>query len=221
MMHFGSQIPLNDLGNSQCRLDAIMSRRRLSFNPYTVDDERLLEIANTTGWGGTFDLVQIVVLRFTQLLIADNTRGFDGIFMQVGNSKDAIFLPAWRLKLGVTAFDTLRHESTQLNHRSILHDEQIEKLVGKSVFVSHTIPGRTIRGIPNVAYKMHRLKGAVEEDAATIRKSMCDAKIEMLTRLRDNPGCRHYLDCSPDLFDFQTRINQAIHLISHFSEATP
>ena len=36
--------PRNDVGFSQARLDSIMRRRRLSFNPYTVSDSRLMKI---------------------------------------------------------------------------------------------------------------------------------------------------------------------------------
>ena len=46
--------PRNDVGFSQARLDSIMRRRRLSFNPYTVSDSRLMEIIHSVGWGNRF-----------------------------------------------------------------------------------------------------------------------------------------------------------------------
>lgn len=212
------RIPLNDLENSRRRLDLIMGCRRLSFNPYSVSDERLLDIVASAGWGGAYDITQVVMLRFTRMQSILKSSKQDGVFMKVGRSEEEVFLPAWRLKYGITASDTLHREYTMLGKRAIRNEFDINILEGKTVFVSHTIRGYSGIGNNNVALRMHRLKGKPSHDAALIRQSMCDAKIIMLNRILEHPECEHYLDCKPDLFDFQSRIRRAIELISHFHE---
>lgn len=86
------RFPLDNLDYSLDRLSRIMGRRRLSFNPYTVSDRRLMEIVDTTGWGGEYDIVQIVKVHFTRLREVRDIRRFDGIFMQVGASDEEIFI---------------------------------------------------------------------------------------------------------------------------------
>ncbi|MDE5807161.1 MAG: hypothetical protein K2H76_03530, partial [Muribaculaceae bacterium] len=65
---------------------------------------------------------------------------------------------------------------------------------------------------------MHQLCGNPGKDAATIRRAMCQAKIEMLERLISYPESPFHLSCRKNLFDYETRIRQAIELITHFHE---
>lgn len=211
------RIPVNNLENSLLRLDRIMSRRRLSFNPYTVSDTKLLELVSTTGWGNEFDITQMVRMYFTRLRRVQDTRNFDGIYFTLGQSDQEIFIHARLLKQGITADDNLHHERCMLGKHILRTDEDIESLVGKTVFVSHTIRGH-YRDHSDIVYRMHRLYGNISRDATTIRRSMCEAKLEMLQRVRDYPECKHYLDCNPTLFDFYSRINAAIELIKHFPD---
>lgn len=213
--------PLNDLEYSRRRLDLIMGRRRLSFNPYTVSDKRLMEIVDTTGWGGEYDIVQIVKMHFSRLREVKDSRGFDGIYIKVGTSQEEIFLPVGIFKYAVTALDTLRQMRSTIGKHIIRNEGDVEMLVGKTVFVSRTIRAQDIRGWYCPIYRMHRLKGKLATDAATVRRSMCEAKIEMLRRILDYPDCYHYLDCMRGFFDYQTRIQHAIRLIQAFPNVVP
>lgn len=198
-----------------------MSRKRLSFNPYTVSDERLMTIVENAGWGDEYDITQIVKLHFTRLREVCDIRRFDGIFIKIGVSDDEVFIPSGSLKYRVTAFDTLQGERTMYGTKPIRRDEDIQHLVGKSAFVSHTIRGHNISGQHKIAYIMHPLSGNIHKDAAMIREKMCKAKIKMLQRILDHPECEYFLNCRPGLFDYTSRINLAIELIRHFNEVIP
>lgn len=221
MDHFLTRIPLDNFDKSMDRLNRIMRRRRLSFNPYTVSDARLMEIIETTDWGGEYDITQIVRLRFTRLREVCDIRRYDGIYMNVGQSSDEVFISSGAIKYGITASDTLTRERTMLDNRELYRNQDIEKLVGKSVFVSHTIRGRNISGNNRVVYRMYRLTGNLEKDAAMVRQKMCAAKIEMLQRILKHPECELFLDCRPTLFDFQSRINLAIEIIKNYNKIIP
>lgn len=213
--------PKNDLAYSMERLDGIMRRRRLKFNPYTVSDSRLLEIARSGEWGGELDIVDIVTVHFPRLHESNDYGIHDGIIMTVGKSPEEIFIPFSALQFPTTADDTIKQERSRVGKKPIRNVEDIERMVGKSYFVSHRIRGTNIRGTSRSAYRMVRLTGNVPKDAMRIRESMIAAKIEMLERILANPQCRHYLSCSPGFFDYQTRILQAINLIRRFPETKP
>lgn len=121
------------------RLDAILSRRRLIFNPYTVSDSRLIEIVRSLPWGGEYDITEMTVMKFTRLRPTKDYREFDGIFM----------------KTGVSTYE--RFKASDLQY-----------LLGKDVFVSHVIKGVDFFGNPQMAYHMHRLHGKTAKDAAII-----------------------------------------------------
>lgn len=78
--------PKNDVEYSMHRLDSILSRRRLIFNPYTVSDSRLMEIVRSMTWGDDYDITEMTVMKFTRLRPIKDYREFDGIFMTVGPS---------------------------------------------------------------------------------------------------------------------------------------
>ncbi len=211
--------PKNDVSYSQERLNSIMRRRRLCFNPYTVSDSRLMEIVNSVGWGNEFDLVQMVVLRFTRLAPIDCRRRHRGIYMCIGNSEDEIYLAGSNIACQMNGIDSGRPEHFMLGKRILHNDDDIEYLVGKKVFVSHCIRVSHISGRVQLAYRMHRLSGKIKKDAQIIRTAMCDSKIEMLERLMTYPESPYHLSCVKGLFDYETRIRRAIELIKHFPEA--
>lgn len=213
--------PRNDLAYSMAKLDKILSRRRLSFNPYTVSDTRLLEIVAQTGWGNVDDIVQIVTLRFMRLNKVADQRGFNGVYIRVGMSDEDVVLASGPLYHGITASDTLQPERTWIGSKPLRHPEDVERLVGKRVFVSRIIRGKTINGNPKVAYKMYSLRGNIAKDAETIRKAMIAAKIEMLERILEHPEADIHLSCRKDLFDYSTRIHQAIEVITRFPDHLP
>lgn len=210
--------PKNDLGFSLNRLDKIMSRRRLSLNPYAFSDRRLLEIAMSTDWGSQIDITEIVIMKFTRLRRAQNLYGYDGIYFQRGNCEEEIFLPSGRLWHRVTANDTIKGENTTYGTKKILHPWDVEYLVGKRAFVSHLIKGVDPNLRNHLAYRMHPLRGNKANQATTIRQAMCRAKLIMLQRILDNPTSPDTLSCSPGFFDYQTRILRAMELIRRFPD---
>lgn len=213
--------PLDNLENSQMRLNRILSSRRLIFNPYSVSDKRLMEIVECSGWGDEFDIVQAAMLTFTRLRPVADIRKFDGIFCRLGQDPGEAFIYSSSFTNAPTAFDTLHQERSMIGKRRITNDSHVAALVGKRFFISRIIHCRNARGYYAPAYKMTRLKGNLANDAAAVRLSMCEAKIEMLHRILDHPECERYLDCSPGLFDYCSRILRAIDIISHFPDTTP
>lgn len=200
------------------RLDKILGRRRLSFNPYTVSDRRLMEIAETTGWGSEWDLTQITIMHFTRLRLTGNYRVFDGIFMKVGREEEEVYIPASALAMGTTANDTNTRERTWLGKKPIRNNDDVERLVGKTVFVSRIIRGTNMFGNFKGAYKMHRLTGKIARDAKVIREAMCEAKIEMLERMLMYPESPDYLSCKRGVIEYEPRVQLAIDLIRRFPE---
>ncbi len=212
--------PKNDPEYSRGRLAGILGRRRLTFNPYSVSDDRLLEIASSTGWGNELDIVQIAIMHFTRLRETGDSSLFDGIFMQLGDSPEEVFIPKNALTFGVTANDTIRLERSLIGKKPIRNDKDVEALAGKRVFVSRIIRGVNKFGTPKAAYRMHRLTGKGSRDAKVIREAMCAAKIEMLERILQYPQSPDYLSCDKGLIDYESVIRRAIDVIRHFPDLT-
>lgn len=210
--------PRNDPEYSRIRLDRIMGRRRLSFNPYTVSDERLLELVSQTGWGNEWDITQMTIVTFTRLSPLNDYRRFDGIFMLVANAPEEVFIPKGALTRSITANDTIRPERSWTGKIPIRNDKDVERLPGKQYFVSRIIRGVNPFGNSKGAYRMHRLYGKTARDAATIREAMIAAKIEMLERILQYPESPDFLSCSKGFFDYESRIRRAIDLIRHFPD---
>lgn len=213
--------PLNDPDHSRQRLDKILSSKRLTFNPYLVSDERLLEIVENTGWGDEYDIVEAVTLTFTRLHPVADVRRFNGLCFTLGHRPEESLISTYSLIYGATAFDSLVRERTTVNHKRITNSRHVESLAGERVFISRIIRGRNIRGEHRCAYKMTKLSGKIVKDAAEIRKAMCGAKIEMLNRILAYPDCDLYLNCSPDFIDYRGRILRAIRIIESWSLNTP
>lgn len=213
--------PKNDLAYSQWRLNSIMSQKRLIFNPYCVSDQRLMEIVRTTGWGCLMDITELTSVHFTRLRAVNDYRRHDGIYMLVANDPTEIFIPFGTLKNPITANDTIQPERTWVGKRPIRNVDDIERLVGKTYFVSRIIRGCNIRGFGAAAYRMHRLTGKTDKDASVVRKAIIEAKIEMLERMLKNPQSPDFLSCSKGLFDYESRIRKAIQVISHFPDTLP
>lgn len=210
--------PKNNPEFSQMRLNGILGRRRLIFNPYTVSDRRLLEIAETTNWGNDFDITQIVIMHFTRLRETGDFRKYDGIFMRLGRTPEEVFISSAALAYGVTANDTIRLERTWVGMKPLRHKEEVASLAGRSVFVSRIVRGVNNYGHPKAAYRMHKLTGKIEKDAQIIREAMCNAKIEMLQRIFDYPQSPDYLSCNKGVIDYESRLWRAIEIIRHYPE---
>lgn len=124
---FRRRLPYNNLEYSKRRLEIILNRRRLLFNPYTVSDSRLLEIANTTDWGCQYDITEFVTFHFTRLEAVKDWRNFKGIYVKIGYSDSEVFINKGTLMDGVAATDTLRRERTLAGKKPIRSEKDIEK----------------------------------------------------------------------------------------------
>lgn len=194
----------------------ILGRRRLRFNPYKVSDRQLLAYAMDGRWGSTDDLTQMVVMTFTRMNEVSDYRRYDGIYYRIGNAEDEEFMHMGKLLAPVTAHDTIMQTRSLYGKKPLLHDGDVERLVGRSVFISRLIHGCNIHGSLAVAYRMHRLMGDMAKSASIIRRAMVEAKIEMLERLLAHPESPLHLSCSKGLFDYETRVRRAIGIISDY-----
>lgn len=191
-------------------------------NPYRLADRELLDAVRSGGWGDEFDLVQMVMMHFTRLRATGDVRRFDGIYFTVGCSPEEFFMHESALRNGVTANDSIHREHSWLGRRKLTHPLDCERLIGKTVFVSHTIRGYNMFLMPKVVYHMHRIYGNSHRDAGIIRKAMCEAKICMLERVIAYPQCPDYLSCDRGFFDYEARIRRAIsHINMYPSYPTP
>lgn len=207
------RIPRDDEEYSRDRLARILRRRRLNFDPYSVDDERLLELIRNVGWGNQYDIVQMTTVRFTRLRHKDDDRGFDGVYMCVSASDEEIFLHLNPFLYAITAADTLQQTRSIQGKTPIRSADDVRGLVGHTYFVSRFIRGYDINRNTRLAYHLHRLHGRLSRDAATIRHAMTEARIEMLERLLAHPEAEHHLDCRRNLFDIDTPIRGVIESI--------
>lgn len=196
----------------------IMSRRRLSFNPYSVSDHELLNLISSVGWGCSLDLTQMIVMTFQRLRESKGIKRYDGVFVSINANRTEAFIPMHVFIHGITAADSLLKERSWIGKKRIRHLEDIEKLIGSKVFVSRTIIGFDIAGNTRLAYRMNRIKGKIHEDAEMIRMSMIDAKIEMLERLLNYP--EYLLNCRKGIIDYETRVQNAINIIKNFKNVT-
>lgn len=204
----------DDPKRSNMLFNRIMSRKRLAFNPYSVCDHTLLNMVSSIGWGCSLDLTQMVVMTFLRLRKVKGIKRYDGVFVSVSDTHSETFIPIHVFSHGVTAADSLYKERSWIGKKCIRHPEDIEKLVGSKVFISRTIIGHDIAMNNRVAYRMHRLKGKIQEDAEMIRISMIDSKIEMLERLLKYP--EYLLDCRKGIINYESRVESAINIIKNF-----
>ena len=212
-------LPKNDLTASRERLDRIMSRRRLSFNPYTVSDRRLLQLADSTKWGNPYDIVQLTTMTFTRLNPSPHGYyEYDRIYVRIGSEEKETFMSVYDFVHPLRSYADLSRLRSMIGKRIIRNEKDFISLQGKKVFVSHGIHGYNTRGQDRLAYRFHKLTGNIRRDARTIRDAMITAKLEMLQLMLDRPWSPDLLQCSRGFFDYESRIHAAMELIRHFPD---
>lgn len=194
------------------RFHEIVTDEILLYNPYRHSDEDVAGKAYSTCFNPGA-LTQMTVLEFTGMA-KDRTLG-DSILWTGCNRRHG-HLPLRSLLRKHTALDTSQPIRSTLDDKSITDEQQVKRLTGKSVFISHAIPALDRNGRPEWALRMFRLTGEIETDAEIIRKSMCRAKIEMLNRLLDHPECPRYIGCPKGLFEIERPIMRLISKIEKF-----
>ncbi len=201
---------------SQQALERMLGKPLLRLNPYRISDTDLLEIAWNGNWGDEFDLTQMVILTFTRRRETPKEPFYDGLYVKLGRSDEEIFIPRSRLIHRATALDTLHQVRNLYGKKQLRDDEDLLKLIGKTVFVSRIIHCRDYYGRHKPAYRMHRLWGKPEKDATIIRQAMCEAKTEMLQRQLDMIRRMNISGSRPDLLPYRDRILRALSIIRSY-----
>lgn len=204
------------------RLDAILSDRLLWFNPYRVSDRELLDCAERGRWRPFPSVTQMIVYHFHDIrptVSSISAMPYDGIFYHLGDSKS-------ESHFGVSSLlQTLTHRATRLpvwtlvNGRHLV-PSNIHNLKGKDIFVSHALCCDYPRDGIHQAYRMHSLYGSESKRAATIRESMCVAKLEMLGEILRYAVLPEYLGNTCRTFDHSTPLLNAMASIRRFPAAT-
>lgn len=198
---------IRDADSYRQRLQRLLSDRCLLFNPYDVPDSELMEVSHRQKWRGAFSLTQMVILRFTRIEHNDaKFRKKERIFYTVGDSGEEIGESMDSFTYPQTAADSLRPVRHTINGRKITQAIHMQRLIGKSVFVSRNIITCRNSGFGK-AMSMHRLTGNTAKDAEILREAMIDARLEMLERLLKYPQSQFYLDGTPSApVDYRTPI---------------
>lgn len=200
------------------RLDMILGDRIMRFNPYLVDDRRLVDCAQRGRWSPWPSLTQMVIIHFGELEYKIAGVAAKTIAFRIGDDTEENQMPVWRLASQVTYLASLQTIRSQVNDRNITNIKMVENLQGKSYFISHVLQSRSAGGSLTAAYRMYRLSGDIGKQAELIRRTMCEAKVTMLEEVLKYPYAQEYLRCSRTLFDYRTRIMRAIDIIRHFED---
>ena len=201
------------------RLRAILEDRVMRFDPFAVDDEALVQCAVRGYWRSCSALTQMLVFHFHEIRKEQGIVPYDVMYFHIGDQEEEIGITVKDLTWDSAHHFTKKRVHSKVNGRNII-PSNIETLQHKTVFVSHAII--STRGIDKTlcAYRMHVLKGDIRHQAATIRKAMLAARIEMLSEVLAHPASPHYLGTTPT-FDYRRPLNEAIarlnHLQPHFN----
>lgn len=205
------------------RLDAILSDRLLWFNPYRVADRALLECADRGRWSLFPALTQMLVLHFKEIRDIPAQRGFPaykGLFFSIGDLGEETHVSVSSLVCPMTHIVTRRPVWVLVNDRNLVRSN-INRIEGRSLFVSHAITCCRESGEKRPAYRMYRLCGNEARCAAIVRRSMCAAKLTMLNEVLSYPAHPDYLGRSCRSFDYAGPIRKVMADISRFPDVSP
>lgn len=200
------------------RLRAILNDRVMRFDPYGVDDETLLMCAERGFWRGGAALTQMAVFHFHDIREVKWKVNYDALFFHIGECEEELSIPVNSLVNSVTHHITKHPVYSTINGRHIVRSN-IEALQHKSVFVSHSIHGFIRIYRAGQAYRMHSLHGRPGRRAATIRKAMIQARIEMLGEVLAYPESSHYIGGIPSSIDYRLPLREAIARLRHIQSS--
>ena len=129
-------------------------------------------------------------------------------------------IPAVAIYHNLTYSATRTQKHNTIDGRPITNNSIVAKMVGKSYFVSHMLPGEVTGRVPQPIYRMFRLKGDSSTQAALIRQKMCEAKVEMLEEILKHPHCPDYMNCRRNFIDNATPIQASIETVQRFPDET-
>lgn len=203
------------------RLRMFLNDKLLRFNPYLIENEKLLEGIGKMRWRGMYSLTQMVILKFLDVQrLTDSEFSQEKVIYTIGDSAEEITEHMSAFTCKRTAADSLQQIRSTINNRPITQTCQIHSLIGKRIFVSRNVITVKPGGGFGKAMRMHRLKGNPEEDAAIIREAAVAAKLEMLERLLAYPHANIYLGGEPSApADIRTPIRALMTEIAAFPKA--
>lgn len=203
------------------RLRVFLNDKLLRFNPYLIENGKLLEGIGKMRWRGMYSLTQMVILKFLDVQkLNDSEFSQEKVIYTIGDSAEEITEHMSAFTCKRTAADSLQQMRSTINNRPITQTCQVHSLIGKRVFVSRNVITVTPGGSFGKVMRMHRLKGTPEEDAAIIREAAVATKLEMLERLLAYPHANIYLDGEPSApVDIATPIRALMTEIAAFPKA--
>ncbi len=200
------------------RLELILSNRLLRFNPYRVSDDELVACAKRGYWLKWPSITQMLIFHFQEIKIVHNTQTYYGLFFKVGQKSEAVHYGIYSFSRPMTHLVSLKPIWMTLNGKRVI-PSNIDKLVNREVFVSHTINCRRLSGKLMQSYQLHLLPKNENRWAGIIRKSMMQSKIAMLEEVLEYPSHPDYLAYTGKSFDFRTPIINAIEKIRKYPDA--
>lgn len=206
-------VPVNEEEYSRGRLRLILENERLLLNPYSLSDDELWDYVTHQTFDSELRMVQGVVITFSQIRELFFRMPYEVIPFSFCEGAHERHMSLSSITHYITAGDSARRTRTLLDGKMFHSRGRVERLKGRSVFVSHIHTGHNRFHRPATAYFMHTLKGRLAEDADMIRRRMSEAKIEMLQRVLEYPYCPYYLSCTRGLFDYETPLRQFIATI--------
>lgn len=215
---FNPESLLTDPAKVTERLHAILNDKLLLFNPYKVSDEALLDCCGRARFLPFPALTQMVVLHFIKVVPNMSARSGTNIIYRVGGDEKECMMQINDLRSKFTYRATRSQEWNLVNGRRITNHSTVEKLTGKSFFVSHILWGDAINGCTRPIFRMFRLQGDDKNKADEIRKRMCEAKLIMLQEVLEHPYSPDYLRCCRNFIDYHTPINAFMEAVKHFPE---
>lgn len=217
--HVSPDSLLTDPAAVAARLHAILADRVMLFNPYTVSDESLLECAGRAEFLPFPTLTQMVILHFVRVIPYSASNPWEKIVFRIGSGEREYEMPMGALDNKFTYRANRRQNWSLVNGKRITNSGMVEKMMGKSYFVSHILLADRNYGEKRPLYRMFLLKGDSSAMAAEIRKRMCESKIEMLEEVLKYPFSPDYLQCRRHFIDYTSPIHAFIETVRHFPEA--
>lgn len=206
------------VAEAKTRLEQILTDKVMRFNPYSVDDVTLLECAERGVLRGFPALTQMLIYHFHDVRVVKGRFNYEAIFLHVGNNPEELHISLNRMACKASYVATRKQMRPRLNGKPLTNYEMVDKMQGKSYFISNALQGT----LPNGSYvplnRLFRLRGSKAKQAQIIRQSMIAAKIEMLREVMIYPFCREYLNCKIGLFDYVSPIRKAVEVIRTFPD---
>lgn len=206
---------LSNLGPEE-RLERILSDKIMRFNPYMVDDQTLLDCAARGKMQPLPSLTQMLIVHFLDIKYVRRNFIYEAIFYRIGNCPEIFHTSLSSL---VCSFSHYFHKGpvhSKFNSSNLTNDSMVEKMQNRSFFVSNVILGTRNYQTLGIGYRFNRLKGNEHSQAECIRRSMCNAKIEMLNEVIKYPWSDCLLKTSSNTPDYSPILLRAIDIVKDF-----